>query len=85
VGNLFWLSLDGGRRWNWPASKDGGGGFWSSSRWRLEWGGGDLGVGIGAAWSGCAHVAFKVDVLEILHGLAFYSMIDRPETSNRTK
>jgi hypothetical protein len=25
---------------------------------------------------------FKVDVLEILHGLAFYSMIGRPETSN---
>jgi hypothetical protein len=25
---------------------------------------------------------FKVDVLEILHGLALYSKIGRPETSN---
>jgi hypothetical protein len=52
VGNLFWWSPDGRRQWNWPASKDGGGGFWSSSRCRLEWGGVDLGVGIGTAWSG---------------------------------
>jgi hypothetical protein len=28
---------------------------------------------------------FKVDVLEILHGLALDLKIDRPETSNRTK
>jgi hypothetical protein len=27
VGNLFWWSPNGGRWWNWPASKDGGGGF----------------------------------------------------------
>jgi hypothetical protein len=52
VGNSFWWSPDGGRRWTQPASKDGGGGFWSSSCHRLEWGGGDLGVGIGVEMNG---------------------------------
>jgi hypothetical protein len=52
MGNSFWWSSDGGRRWTRPTSKDGGGGFWSSSQHRLEWGGGDLGVRIGTVMNG---------------------------------
>jgi hypothetical protein len=36
MGNSFWWSPDGGWRWTRLALKDGGGGFWSSSRHRLE-------------------------------------------------
>jgi hypothetical protein len=57
VGNSCWWSPDSVRWWNWPASKDGGGSFWSSSGRQLEWGGGDLGVWINAVWSGGAHGA----------------------------
>jgi hypothetical protein len=58
VGNSFWWSPDGGRRRTWLASKDGGGGFWSSPWRRLEWGGGELGAGIGTMMNGVHLDAF---------------------------